>query len=387
MKLGGSAAPLLSIFLLTALSIFMAPVLPVIFDGIGVYSARGGIDSQHNNLTPLRVTPSIFIQPAYLLLSLFCFLFFSLNTKDKLRHHIAHRWISIGAILVLLFGAWRLASLLSGIYFPSEILYSSGIKAENVDQTINGIYRVSSTFTEVSYLGVYLVSALAYFLRYAYATKSLMSLLISAAITLLIAITTSSTAYLSAAVLIACFLAFVVVKEIGKGRLSKRTLATLSLSLLAAFIMVLYFSDNTIVRSVVDLSITTKASSGSATHRGAADIRALQIVYETFGLGVGLGANRPSSLITSIVSNLGIIGLTLFLTFVYQILKVTARVANALPASESSHRAVLLAARWGFFFCFVSMAIAVPDLSFPIFWLWAITMTYVAGSLRADTGQ
>ena len=88
--------------------------------------------------------------------------------------------------------------------------------------------------------------------------------------------------------------------------------------------------------------------------------RALEIVQETYGLGVGLGSNRASSFFASLVSNTGVLGALLFfcmlLSLLWRYFKATRLtdmqifVAAALPTAT------------------LAMGLGIPDLNLPMYW-------------------
>ena len=88
--------------------------------------------------------------------------------------------------------------------------------------------------------------------------------------------------------------------------------------------------------------------------------RALEIVQETYGLGVGMGSNRASSFMASLVSNTGVLGALLFCSMLASLLwryikapKLTDMqifVATALPTAT------------------LAMSLGIPDLNLPMYW-------------------
>jgi hypothetical protein len=77
---------------------------------------------------------------------------------------------------------------------------------------------------------------------------------------------------------------------------------------------------------------------------------------QTHGIGVGMGSNRPSSLITSLLSTVGLAGCVLFLIAYFRLLM------NA--AGEFSW------VRWAGLVLLINAAFSSPDFTTP--WIWVI---------------
>ena len=88
--------------------------------------------------------------------------------------------------------------------------------------------------------------------------------------------------------------------------------------------------------------------------------RALEIVKETYGLGVGLGSNRASSFFASLVSNTGVLGALLFsgmlLTLLWRYFKAPKLTDMQIFVAASLPTATL------------AMGLGIPDLNLPMYW-------------------
>ena len=88
--------------------------------------------------------------------------------------------------------------------------------------------------------------------------------------------------------------------------------------------------------------------------------RALEIVKETYGLGVGLGSNRASSFFASLVSNTGVLGALLFsgmlLTLLWRYFKAPQLSDMQIFVAASLPTATL------------AMGLGIPDLNLPMYW-------------------
>jgi hypothetical protein len=88
--------------------------------------------------------------------------------------------------------------------------------------------------------------------------------------------------------------------------------------------------------------------------------RALEIVKETYGLGVGMGSNRASSFFASLVSNTGVLGAALFCAMLLSLLWRYVR-APALTDMQIFVAVALPTAT-------LAMGLGIPDLNLPMYW-------------------
>jgi len=94
------------------------------------------------------------------------------------------------------------------------------------------------------------------------------------------------------------------------------------------------------------------------------------LAAQTNWIGAGLGSNRPSSLITSILSTVGLTGLIVFLVLLFQI------------ARNTKDRCRWLG--WGLLGVFLTMCFGVPDITQPLLWAVLAMMVYCAAAQEAQ---
>lgn len=113
------------------------------------------------------------------------------------------------------------------------------------------------------------------------------------------------------------------------------------------------------VDEVVSGLIVTKAKLNDGS-RELSNKRAMEIVKETYGLGVGLGSNRASSFFASLVSNTGVLGALLFsgmlLTLLWRYFKAPQLSDMQIFVAASLPTATL------------AMGLGIPDLNLPMYW-------------------
>jgi hypothetical protein len=148
------------------------------------------------------------------------------------------------------------------------------------------------------------------------------------------------------------------------------------LKALLAFGPAVVVATATPVRGILLQYTLQKQNTLSYIHRTAADLFALGLAAKTHWLGVGLGSNRPSSLICSLLSTTGLIGTILFLA-------MCARLVTNVSGKEGW-------VRWAVLGALINMALAIPDVTTPVLWV-ALALTIVlsrscTGGAASDAG-
>jgi len=170
--------------------------------------------------------------------------------------------------------------------------------------------------------------------------------------------TTATTGLASFAAMLCVLLVFFnPFRKQGKTRHSlAKTWITLG-AILGIVGLVLYFNPDLLdaARAVT----IDKMEGESFSSRVLSDLFALTVFVNTGTLGAGLGSSRSSSLVTTLLSTVGIVGVTLLGAVLYKILKMFP--GRLAPAS-------LQVAFWAFLCILVADALAVPDLNRPAFW-------------------
>jgi hypothetical protein len=239
----------------------------------------------------------------------------------------------------------------------------------NVD--VAGFWRIAGGYSEASAFGAMTVSLLAFSFTYWKRTEDRYALALSLALSLLLVLSTSSTAYLAGALLLMFVIAAIVTSAVHD------RLRTHDLLVLAAAIAVLIIGfglalhDASMLEpfsNLFDSMILNKATSESGVERAYWNMRSLESVIDTVGLGIGIGSSRASSWIIAVVSQLGVIGTLLMGWLTVEILRgVGARPARKEDvksfATADSARAACLA---GLVTASISSGDADPGLRFYI---------------------
>ena len=372
----GRNAPIISLSLFVFLSIFGVFVLPNMFYGLLVYSPKLGIDDQVNNMTRLALDSTNLNQAAQLLVNALIVLIIWL---EPISTRVVVRAIFFAWGIAIFFALWQLLANTTGFYFPEEYLYTAEGWSLGNDQFIGSFARVNSTFVEPSSFATYLTGMYG-FLLVLWIKRPSWTLLSCVLLTVFaMLITVSSTAYLSLfMILIIILLGLGFVPLLKSGWVDKSVaMIFLTLIVIACLLLMLWLGSEQ-VRELIDVVLLQKSDGDSFGVRFDADIQSVQILWNTYGLGVGLGSNRPSSFLLFLLSNVGILGFLLFTFFIYSLVRSALR-NTALSATSQDGQNLLhdwaVAGIWGLGSIILAKVIAQPDLSFSPMWVWVFLLT------------
>ncbi|MGX9701002.1 hypothetical protein ACWYXK_29025 [Janthinobacterium lividum] len=359
-------------FWFTAFVIFSAMsafVFPFVFQGIHVYVPKGGIDEQYLSPGKLQISSSNIAQAVFILLYWLSIILLVTN-KSENRIKIIGRAYVISAIIVLFFSFYQLISILTGIPYPGDYLLNNTSYGIAQDATFGFLPRINSTFTEPSFYAMFVGS----FASWLYIrllnednSKRLWAWGSALCIALLgLLLSASSTGYLSMLIFFACH-SVVSIFSKNKSTHNKRIFIIISGCALFFAIFYMFVPGTDVILSMI---LFDKGESESSLHRFAADAYAFTVLENTAYFGAGLGSNRPSSFITFLISNVGIIGMSLILLTTYVLWKMGVQANNAARLKSTS--AAVQASGWALFTMLVSKAVAGADLSFPPMWILII---------------
>lgn len=344
------------------IGIASALILPVVFAGIPVYDPYIGIDDGLFVRPPLHLGLSNLTQSVYLLLEVLVVVGAAQTVRNGNFSRKAYR-----LAFYLLAGIVMLQFLFSvvGADFPYYLLQThGGYSMQNV-QTGEWSSRFPGTFTESSGAGLVLTAFTAGFL----AERMKFGRSLFPALAGLVAIfLVRSTASLAAIGLI--FAGLLVAHPVFRFPFHINIINLRRSALLivigAAAIALVAFSP---LRDSLITQTLEKGDSSSFVNRLASDQYALQLFSATKGIGVGMGSNRPSSLITSLLSTVGLAGFVVFLLACSKLLANGARENSWL--------------RWVGGALFLNMAFGGPDYTMP--WIWVVLAFTVQMGRLSDT--
>lgn len=339
-------------------AIVSATVLPFVFQGIPVFDPK--LTTIENVLNPasLRFQLSNVVQPLFLVLNVLVVL---VATRQAKSIDLAHRMCMRASYLVVALVFLQELFFWLGIPFPTKLLNNNPgygvvpINAQNL--------RPAGSFTEPSMAGAVLAAIVAIFLWKYFAGKSSIP---KAAIAVVACLLVASSSSLLAVIIVFAImlLSYPIVRLPWFIRIAK--LKRISVFIICAGVLALLLIIPSF-RTMLLAQTLEKGGSDSAFVRLGADLFALNLTLQTHGLGVGLGSNRPSSFVASLLSQVGVVGFALF---------VSAASCTLWPLRKE-HRWIGVAALG----LLLSMAFGLPDLSFPFLW----TLLALAAQSKAAT--
>jgi hypothetical protein len=337
-----------ALLLFGAIGAISAVTLPFIFHGIPISDPKIAEDELLFVHPPLQFGLSNLAQACYLLVNVGV-VFAAGNLEQRPAKLGRAFWFTAYFLSALVFLQFICQTL--GLPFPYSILQTNPGYAMAEVESGSVASRVVGTFTESSGAGLVLAALAGGVLARLLEGKS-------RAITIVIALTALAMVRSSSAIAAVAITAIILVLSrpvfrfpwyVRLNRL-KNLLWLVVLGAAAVLVIVASPLRDSILAQTVDKSDTV-----SFIARTTRDLFSLQLALDTHGLGVGLGSNRPSSLLASLVSNVGVLGLVVFLVMYIRILMN--------PQGENAW------VRWASLALFIDMVLADPDINTPFFWV------------------
>lgn len=323
-----------------AIGALSALVLPIVFAGTPVYSPGLTLDEGFFFRTPLQLSATNLVQAGCLLVNVS--VVFTAASAKRVAATATFYKASFALMIALILV--QFAASFAGRAIPMGMVRNNPSYGIYSDSNAGG--RVYGTYTEPSEAGIALLilfGGSAY--SYLVSRKSPAPLFIAA---LSIGLVRSSSALAASALVVAlvivCHPPFRSLVQIDWNRL-------LRIGAMAAAAAALLLSP---LAGVLAQYTTQKSDTLSYVFRLAADRYALDLVMRTHGLGVGLGSNRPSSLATSLLSCVGVLGATVFLLMVW-------RLSQNARGSDTW-------VRWAICAYLIGKAFGGPDINEPQLW-------------------
>ncbi|MDE4603954.1 hypothetical protein GOA59_29815 [Sinorhizobium meliloti] len=174
-----------------------------------------------------------------------------------------------------------------------------------------GFWRITGANSEASSFGGSSLVCLAFCYVYWRKTKSQLARGLSALLLILLILSTSSTAYVGLAILVIP-VALSILRSFLSGRIDRDEILIIALIAIAAVIglTIIVYDEGYFAPLVhlMDSMVFNKAASASGQERAYWNIKSLQALIDTSGLGVGLGSSRASSWPIAVASQLGVVG-------------------------------------------------------------------------------
>ncbi|SDN55347.1 hypothetical protein [Geodermatophilus sp. DSM 45219] len=319
-----------------AWAVLVTLLAPYLFPGLEGLTPNGG-----RRLDPGLLSQSNIAQSVYLVLGVCVVVFLSRS-----------RWAgpevigtAVGVPVVL--SLWAYLGTF-GVPFPAGFFDNSPNFAF-IQTAPGGVERFRGILSEPSGLGGTCLVAIAYMsarARQVQGARRVGVLAVVAVAAYLGFISTSATFVVAGVVLV------VIAGLVSVARLVLRrgplSLASFSLAWVAA-IAALWFLP--LLVNLFEQVVDDKVASDSYTQRSGADSYSFGLVWDTFGLGMGLGSNRPSSFVATLLSTVGVVGAALFVAVVWVLLREGYALGRARPVV------------WALVGVLITKVIAGPDLN------------------------
>ena len=345
-----------ALLLFVAYAVFSSVAFPFLFHGILVSNSHNGLN------THLTWTFSNFAQPSYLLAALTVYLLAIHSTREQLR--VAVSWYIKACICIAFFSMYQLANALVHIPYPSAILYTNTTHVIYDAYKIGGVWRLNSTLPEASEAAFYLGTGLA-LLGWHLATHRIRWQSAAGFLLMLTALvlTVSTVGYAClGSIAIGGLLLYMRYSFRRKSLAPVKVLLVLGLIAVAVPLLLLTDAGHT-VGKVFETVFVNKVDSDSYRERSLWNTLALQTSHDSYYLGAGWGSVRASSFACSLMGNVGIPGVLLFLVFILQLLRPLLR-PRRYARFEMYERSLFAIA-----IMLVALLIATPDPIMPIIWV------------------
>ena len=136
--------------------------------------------------------------------------------------------------------------------------------------------------------------------------------------------------------------------------------------MLAGFLVLRHYGIEHDAQSALRSALQRWSDAALKGSRSAADEYALGLLWQTWGLGAGMGSNRASTYLAALAGNTGLIGAGLFVV-------ALAYHCRALACTwRREHRSSALFFLGSTVAGVLAMLMAIPDQNWPIFWVLVV---------------
>ena len=341
--------------------------LPRVFEGTRVHEMLS-LYGMSKPPVPVQASLSNMVQAANLLVHGVVLLYVLQCVQDV---GFARRmvWGALAA-LALVLGVGLYERLAWTLNWPTAVAFwlnNPGYALLGGQVTAGDLMRVSSPFSEPSYTSSYLATttlglmAVAAFGR---RTRRALALGVLSALGLFNTLGSTGWAAAGLAALAMVFWMGARASVLDDNNHIRAREAWIWLVLSAVLVATLWAAQSTRYSQDIDKTLNelllNKAQPGNQEERAVTNVRAMEIVQETHGLGVGMGSNRASSFFASLLSNTGVPGALLFAAMLVSLLW---RYFRTPQLSDPQ-----LFVGVSLFTATIAVALGIPDLNLPMYW-------------------
>lgn len=292
-------------------------------------------------LYPLHPVSGNITQSGYALGGLLGFLAFRslLNRPERVEHF--RNAVLLLAALDALAAIINLAEFYLG--FPPVLTYVRDAYALFDAYEEGGLMRIHGTFPETSAYTAFTLPLFAFsFQLWLHRVRPYYSGAVALVLVLMLLLSTSTTAYVGCALYALMFVFALTYRGYTRGTVPRLGLLIAGALLIAAMFGSLFALDTPFGQRMIDyfnLTVFHKLESSSGQSRSELNAYAWKNFLDTYGLGVGLGTPRASSLPLVLLANLGLVGTVCFLGFLFSVLRQPPSAASLRTAPNAAQEA------------------------------------------------
>jgi len=286
----------------------------------------------NDSTVPLGPVSGNFTQGAYLAADLICFTMTVAIASTRAGFMAIAGSLSAYAIGNTLFALLDLGTYATGTQWILDFMRNAQYTLHS-EEEVSGLKRIVGSFTEAaafarSTLGVLGFTGTLWLCGRRPALNGALAL----ASVVLVVLSTSSTGLASAPLVLVILYATALMRP-SKSYTSAVLLCAAPLLVVALILAVLLnYEASETVRGYIDLLIVSKSASSSGIQRAFWNASALQNFFDSYGMGVGLGTVRTSSLLLALLSNVGVPGSIFYLLFVASAFGRRRGISGTFPA-------------------------------------------------------
>ncbi len=189
---------------------------------------------------------------------------------------------------------------------------------------VAGVKRIVGSFTEASSFASMTLGYFAFTSRlWLLGIRPRVTLILTLLELFALVFSTSTTGYVGLTVFLLLSYLSVLIEMLGRPLTSQKMafLLVLPVAVVSLMIVVALNDDySASVKNMLDMMVFNKMTTDSGIERSSWNSQALQNLFDTFGFGVGNGSLRASSFPIGVLASLGVIGGSIFGTFLVKVL-------------------------------------------------------------------
>jgi hypothetical protein len=290
----------------------------------------------------------------------------------------------ISGLMVVFISLWQFAGNTVGIWFPTNFFLSNPGWALLSNESVGSLIRITGPFSEPSALASYLcgtVGGSGWMILNGHG--GMLPRITLAAAAFVVLLSTSTTGYAALLIMASALAAYTML--MGSPGLRKRVIigfAAIAVFGVACVITVPVIAPG-VAKTVATITDDTlnKQSSSSYNDRTGTDRDSVHEAWESYGLGVGWGSNRSSSLIPGLLAGVGAVGVVGLLWFA---IAVTLHVSAAHRLAADGTRAIMHGCTGAILGMLSAAVLSDPTITSPDFFLLVALLIATAARVRYE---